>query len=105
MYKLQQIALSPTFIACQSYLLYYGTAYMHAFVEPHVQVYACMAKVPGWLYHTHHVGSKINAQYSDGREGEGNAKNDKQKEGGQFWNVGGQCVGNGLFQVVKDQTS
>lgn len=53
----------------------------------------------------YHVSSQINAEDSDGAQRQWDVDQDEEQEGGDLWNVAGQCVCNGLFQVVKDQTA
>ena len=57
------------------------------------------------LSSSHHVSSQVNTQDSDGSQWQGNVDDDEQQEGCDFWDVAGQCVGNGLFKVIKDQTA
>lgn len=57
------------------------------------------------LNRPHHVRSQINTQDSDGSQWQGNVDDDEQQEGCDFWDVAGQCVGDGLFKVIKDQAA
>ncbi len=54
---------------------------------------------------SHHVSSQVNTEDGDGSQWQRNVDNDEQQEGGDLWDVAGQCVGNGLLQVIKDQTA
>ena len=74
-------------------------------MTPHVSAVCREASLQCIDFNTHHICPKVNAEYSDGPEGKGNASKDKHYEWSQFRDVGGQCVGNRLLQVVKDQTS
>merc|ERR1719216_750526 len=51
----------------------------------------------------HHVSAQVNAEDGDGAQGQGHIGEDEQEEGGDLGDVGGQGVGDGLLQVVKDQ--
>lgn len=54
---------------------------------------------------THHVSSKIDAENSYCTEWQRDITKDKGQERRYFRNVRRQGVGNGFFQIVKDQTS
>merc|ERR1712004_171652 len=51
----------------------------------------------------HHVRSQVDAENGDGSKGQGHVSQDEEEEGRDLGDVGGQGVGNGLLQVVKDQ--
>lgn len=53
----------------------------------------------------YHVSSEINAKDCDCSQGQGDVAKDEGEEGRDFGNVGGEGVGNGLFQVVEDQSA
>merc|ERR1719188_213732 len=53
----------------------------------------------------HHVGSQVDTQDGDGSKRKWDISQDEEKEGGDLGNVGGQGVGDGLLQVVKDKTT
>ena len=53
----------------------------------------------------HHVSSQINTEDGDCSQGQWNVSDNKEKEGGNLWNVAGQSVSNGLLQVIEDQTT
>lgn len=53
----------------------------------------------------HHVSSQVNTQDGDGSQWQGNIDHDEQQEGCDLWDVASQCVGNGLFKVIKDQAA
>ena len=53
----------------------------------------------------HHVSSQVDTQDGDGSQGQGDVGDDEEEEGGDFGDVTGQSVGDGLLQVVKDQTA
>ena len=54
---------------------------------------------------THHVSSQVDTEDGDGSQGQGDVGDDEQQEGCDLWDVTGQGVGDGLLQVVKDQTA
>lgn len=53
----------------------------------------------------YHVSPQIDAEDSDGAQRQWDVDQDEEQEGGNLWDVAGQSVCNGLFQVVKDQTA
>ena len=57
------------------------------------------------LIRSHHVSSQVNAEDGDGSQGQGDVGADEQQEGGDLWDVASQGVGDGLLQVIKDQTT
>lgn len=54
---------------------------------------------------THNVGAQVDEEDGDGANGHRDAGNDVDEEGAELSNVLGQGVGNGFFQVVKDQAA
>lgn len=54
---------------------------------------------------SHHVGPQIDAEDSDGAQRQRDVDQDEEQEGGDLWDVAGQSVRDGLFQVVEDQTA
>ena len=52
-----------------------------------------------------HVGSEINAENEDGREGKGQLAHNEEQEGGDLGDVGGESVGNGFLQVIEDEST
>lgn len=54
---------------------------------------------------SYHVRSQVNTQDSDGAQGQRDVDQDEEEERGDLWDVTGQSVSNGFFQVVKDQTA
>ena len=54
---------------------------------------------------SHHVCAQVNTEDGDGSQRQGNIHNDEQEEGGDLRDVASQSVGNGLLQVIKDQTA
>ncbi len=57
------------------------------------------------MVHLYHVSSQVNTEDGDGSQGQRDVSNDEEEEGGDFRDVTGQSVGDGLLQVVKDQTA
>ena len=53
----------------------------------------------------HHVGSQVDAEDGDGAQGEGDVGDDEEEEGGDLGDVAGQGVGDGLLEIVEDQTT
>ena len=53
----------------------------------------------------YHVSPKVNKEDGDGTKRKRDAKQDEEQEGSDFRDVGGQCVGNGFLQVVKNETT
>lgn len=53
----------------------------------------------------HHVSSQVDTEDGDGAQGQWDVDKDEEQEGGDLGDVAGQSVGNGLLQVVKDQTA
>merc|ERR1712004_96253 len=51
----------------------------------------------------HHVRAKVDAEDGHGTKGQGHVSQDEEEEGRDLGDVGGQGVGDGLLQVVKDQ--
>lgn len=54
---------------------------------------------------SHHVCAQVNAQDGDGSQRQWNVDDDEEQEGGDLWDVTGQSVGDGLLQVIEDQTA
>lgn len=54
---------------------------------------------------SYHVSPQIDAEDSDGAQRQRDVDQNEEQEGGDLWDVAGQSVRNGLFQVVKDQTA
>lgn len=57
------------------------------------------------LISSNHVSSQVNTQDSDSSQRQGDINDDEQQERSDLWDVAGQSVGNGLFQIIKDQTA
>ena len=53
----------------------------------------------------YHVSSQINAEDGNDTQRQRGRRQDEEQEGRDLRNVGGQCVGDGLLQVVKDQAT
>ena len=53
----------------------------------------------------YHVGSQIDTQDGDGSKRKWDIKKNEHQEGGNLRNVGSQGIGNGLFQIVENQTT
>lgn len=53
----------------------------------------------------HHVSSQVDTQDGDSSQRQGDINDDEQQEGSDLWDVACQSVGNGLFQIIKDQTA
>lgn len=51
------------------------------------------------------ISSQIDAEDGDGSERKGNGENHEDEEGSDFGNVGSEGVGDGLLQVVEDQST
>lgn len=45
----------------------------------------------------HHVSSQVDAEDSDGAQGQWDVDHDEEQEGGDLWDVAGQSVGDGLL--------
>lgn len=58
-----------------------------------------------YLISSHHVSSQVNTQDGDSSQRQGDINDDEQQEWSDLWDVACQSVGNGLFQVIKDQTA
>jgi len=54
---------------------------------------------------THHVSSQIDAEDGDSSKGQGHISQDEEQERRDLRDVGGQSVGNGLLQVVENETA
>lgn len=54
---------------------------------------------------SHHVSSQVNTQDGDSSQRQGDINNDEKQEWSDLWDVACQSVGNGLFQIIKDQTA
>ena len=52
-----------------------------------------------------HIGTEINAENEDGREGLGDLEHHEEEEGGDLGDVGGQGVGDRFLQVIEDKTT
>lgn len=57
------------------------------------------------MENTHHVSSQIDAEDGDGAKRKGNVEEDESEERRDLWDVGGEGVGDGLLQVVEDETA
>lgn len=57
------------------------------------------------VYVSHHVSAQINAEDGDGSERKRNVDQDEEQEGSDLRDVAGQCIGDGLLQVIKDETT
>lgn len=53
----------------------------------------------------HHISAQVDAEDGDSAQRKRNAGKDEEQEGGNFWDVTGQGVCNGLLQVVKNETT
>lgn len=58
-----------------------------------------------YLINSHHVSSQINTQDGDSSQRQGDINDDEQQERSDLWDVACQSVGNGLFQIIEDQTT
>lgn len=65
----------------------------------------CGDLLPPRLPAAHHVSAQIDAEDGDRPQWKRDAHEDEEEEGRDLWDVAGQCVGDGLLQVVKDQTT
>lgn len=54
---------------------------------------------------SHHVGSQVDTQDGDSSQRQGDVNDDEKQEGGDLWDVACQSVGDGLLQIIKDQTA
>ena len=54
---------------------------------------------------TYHVSTQIDTKNCHSAKRKGNVQDDKHQERTDFGDVTGQSVGDGLLQVVKDQTT
>lgn len=54
---------------------------------------------------THNVSAELYEEDGDAPKGQGHADSDINEVGSEFRNVLGQCVGDGLLQIVKDQSA
>lgn len=54
---------------------------------------------------THDVSAELDEEDGNAAKGQGNTDSDVNEVGCQLRDVLGQGVGNGLFQVVKDQSA
>ena len=52
-----------------------------------------------------HVCTKINAENGDSAQGQGNVADDEEQKRRDLRDVGGQCVCDGLLQVVKNEAA
>ena len=53
----------------------------------------------------HHVRPEVDAENGDGAKWKRDVGQDEEQEGGDLRDVRGQCVCNGLLEIVKDQTA
>ena len=53
----------------------------------------------------HHVSSQVDTEDGDSSEGKRNTEENVGEEGRDLGNVGGEGVGDGLLEVIKDETS
>lgn len=59
-----------------------------------------------WLQiSSHHVSPQVNTQDGDRSQRQGDVNDDEKQEWSDLWDVARQSVGNGLFQIIKDQTA
>ena len=54
---------------------------------------------------THNVSGQLNEQDGDATQRKRHADGDVDQIGRELWDVLGQCVGDGLLQVVKDEAA
>ena len=54
---------------------------------------------------THDVGGKLDEQDGDAAQRKWHADGDVDQIGRELWDVLGQCVGDGLLQVVKNEAA
>ena len=54
---------------------------------------------------SYHVSPQVNTEDGDGAQGQWDVDDDEEEERGDLWDVTGQGVGDGLLQVIKDQTA
>lgn len=57
------------------------------------------------LISSHHVRSQVNTQDCDRSQRQGDINDDEKQERSDLWNVTCQSIGNGFFQIIKDQTA
>lgn len=55
--------------------------------------------------HIDHVSAQVDAEDGNSSQRKRNAGKDEEEEGWNLWDVAGQCVCNGLLQVVKNETT
>lgn len=53
----------------------------------------------------HHVSAQVDAEDGDGAERKRNVDQDEEQEGSDLRDVAGQRIGDGLLQVIKDETT
>lgn len=66
----------------------------------HIQEY-----VHYYVYECHHVSAQVDAEDGDGSERKRNVDQDEEQEGSDLRDVAGQRIGDGLLQVIKDETT
>lgn len=54
---------------------------------------------------THHVSAQVNAEDGNSPQRQRDTSDDEEQEGRDLWDVAGQRVGDGLLQVVKDESA
>ena len=54
---------------------------------------------------SHHVGAQVDAEDGDGAQGQGDVGDNEEEEGRDLGDVAGQGVGDGLLEIVEDQTT
>jgi len=52
-----------------------------------------------------HVGTEIDTEDEYGRERKWGLEQDEENEWQDFWDVGGESIGNGFLQVIEDEST
>lgn len=63
--------------------------------------YVCLCSIAA----THHVSAQVDAEDGNSPQRQRDTSNDEEKEGRDLRDVAGQCVGDRLLQVVKDESA
>lgn len=67
--------------------------------------YSHFISSPLFFFFFYHVSSQVDAEDSDGAQRQRDVDQDEEQEGCDLRDVAGQCVGDGLFQIVKDESA
>lgn len=70
------------------------------------RLWHCYKGIWGFVFPTaHHVRAQVDAEDGDCSQRKWNTSDDEEEEGRDLGDITGECVRDGLLQVVKDETT